>query len=194
VEEPLPAGALDLERLFGNRRLVELEVGPGKGAFLLARARRRPEINVLAVEWVPRYACYAADRAHRAGLENVRVIRADAETVFRSHLADGSLWRVHIHFPDPWPKVKHHRRRLIKPAFARDVHRTLRIGGWVGVVTDHADYFGVIARVFGAERGLATVPFAPAAGLSEGLVGTNFERKYASKGRRLFALARLRYR
>jgi tRNA (guanine-N7-)-methyltransferase len=145
------------------------------------------------VEWVNSYAAYVADRAMRSGLANVRLLSADAELLFKKALPDQSVWRVHIYFPDPWPKTKHHRRRLIKPLFAAQVRRVLKIGGWVGVVTDHEEYFGQVQRVFDHQAGLIQVSF-PTPSPEGGYVGTNFEKKYKAGGRRFFALAAIRYR
>jgi tRNA (guanine-N7-)-methyltransferase len=192
LDESSASGQMDLPAIFGNRRPVEIEIGPGKGAFLLRRAAERPELNLLGLEWVRSYACYAADRALRAGLGNVRLLCADAEAVFRTCLPGTSVWRVHIHFPDPWPKRKHRRRRLIKPPFAMNLRRVLRLGGQVGVITDHAGYFHQICRVLSGEVGLAEVPFAGTPGPGRVELGTNFERKYTARGSRFYTFAAVR--
>ena len=192
LELPRAGVRLDLAALFGNARPVEIEVGPGKGAFLLRRAAERPETNLLGVEWIRSYAAYAADRAYRAGAANIRVLCADAGEVFRSHLPARSAWRVHIYFPDPWPKRRHRRRRLIGAAFMRDACRALRIGGWLGVVTDDAEYFRQIRQALWATGGLAEVSFAPER--SGALAGSNFANKYAACGKDFQAVAAIRYR
>jgi len=107
------SGRIDLTAIFSNHLPVELEIGPGKGAFVLERASNRPEVNILAVEWARPCAYYTADRVHRAGLRNVRVIHADA-TVVLPMLPPASIQRLHVYFPDPWPKYRHRHRRLIK--------------------------------------------------------------------------------
>jgi len=182
---------LDLSATFGNRRPVEVEIGPGKGAFLLARAARRPEINFLAIDWVARYAACVADRAYRAGLPNVRALCADAGDIFATGLAGRAVWRVHIYFPDPWPKRRHWRRRLIQPAFAANLRRVLRPGGIAAVATDDAPYFRRIRWVLSAVDGLVEVPFPQAPGRL--LVGSNFERKRLDAGAPAQALAMMRY-
>ena len=192
LDEAPACGHLDLAEIFGNSRPVEVEVGPGKGTFLLRRAAQRPEINLLALEWLGSYAAYAADRALRAGLKNVRVLCADAAAVFTSALPDSSVQRVYIYFPDPWPKRKHHRRRLITVPFLTQVRRVLRLGGWLGIVTDHTGYFRQIRMAVGAVDGLTPVEFHQGPG--EGLIGSNFERKYAAAGRTLLATAAIRRR
>jgi len=187
------AGCVDFAALFGNTRPVEVEIGTGKGTFLVARARQRPEVNFLGIEWARAYAMYSADRFKRHGLENVRMLRADATEFFRKKLADRSIGRLHIYFPDPWPKTKHHRRRLIQAAFIEEARRVLVIGGQLIIVTDHQDYFRQIQAVMRSARGWATTPFPKLGGGDGELVGTNFERKYIAQGRPFYWLARLRY-
>ena len=182
---------MDLGVVFESARPVEIEVGTGKGTFLLARARARPEINLLGLEYARTYALYCADRVRRAGLDNVRMLWADAGTFFKAALADRSVWRVHVYFPDPWPKRKHHRRRLIQPAFIDQVRRVLRPGGQLIIVTDHRDYFDQIRRVLADAQGLARIGFPRMA--DDEIVGTNFERKYIAQGRPVYSLARMHY-
>jgi tRNA (guanine-N7-)-methyltransferase len=179
--------------LFANTRPVEVEVGTGKGAFLLARAAARPDLNFIGIEWARSYCLYAADRVRRAGLTNVRMVRADAAKFFARCLPPRSLLRVHIFFPDPWPKRRHHRRRLIQRDFLADVHRALRLGGQLLIVTDHLDYFDHVRRALHTVPGFAVVPFPQMADRSGEVVGTNFERKYITQGRAFYRLARLAY-
>lgn len=188
-------GPIDFASLFGNRRPVEIEIGSGKGTFLVHRAKARPEVNFLGIEWARKYCRLAADRMARWGLDNVRMLRADAEALFRARVPDDSLQRVHIYFPDPWPKLKQNKRRIIKPPFVRLLHHKLRIGGQLAVVTDHRAYARQMAWVLLAQEGFATVPFPRTHGAETGeVVGTNFERKYIAEGRRFFSLAVMKYR
>ena len=183
---------LDLPGLFGNRRPVEIEIGTGKGTFLLARATARPELNFIGIEWARAYAVYTADRFRRCGVANVRMLHADAGLFFRHCLADASIWRVHIYFPDPWPKSRHHRRRLIQRPFLDELRRVLLPGGQVLIVTDHREYFEHIQQVFcGAEK-FASIDFPQMADKDDEVVGTNFERKYIAQGRPFHKLARMR--
>lgn len=192
LDPALVKQTLDWAGIFGNAWPVEVEIGPGKGSFILDRARSRPELNLLGIEWVFSYACYVADRASRAGLENVRMLCADAGDVFRTAIPPKSLLRVHIYFPDPWPKRRHAGRRLVKPAFLADVRRVLRIGGWLGFVTDHEEYFLAARLALRQTEGLVEVSFPPHP--EQEIVGSNFERKYRASGRSFFATAALKYR
>jgi len=194
LPDDLGHALLDLRAVFGNNRPVELEIGIGKGTFLLARAAARPELNFLGLEWARPYCAYAADRARRAGLPNVRVLCTDAGEFFQTGLQADCLWRLHIYFPDPWPKHRHHARRLIQPRFLVAVRRALRLGGQLAIVTDHLDYFAHIRRVLTESPGFAATSFPQMADRSGELVGTNFERKYIAQGRRFYHLAVMRYR
>jgi len=193
LDESVARGPVDLPEIFGNPRPVEVEVGSGKGTFLLGRATARPEVNFLGVECARAYCCYAADRIRRAGLTNARMLAADAAHFFEICVPDRSLLRVHVYFPDPWPKRRHHRRRLIQPRFISQVRRALMIGGQLLIMTDHLDYFRQIQRVLTGARGLAAVRIPRPADPGGESVGTNFERKYIPLGRSFYGVACLRY-
>lgn len=193
LDESAADGLLDLPAIFGNTRPVELEIGTGKGTFLLARAPARRELNFLGIEWARAYCHYAADRFTRARIDNVRMLRADAAGFMRHCLADESLWRVHVYFPDPWPKRRHRRRRLIQPWFTDEVRRMLTPGGQLIVITDHMDYSRQIRRVLQDAAGFAHIDFPGMCDQDGQLVGTNFERKYIAQGRMFYAFARMRF-
>ncbi len=185
---------LDLPGIYGNRRPVELEIGTGKGTFLLERARQRPEVNFLGIEYAKAYGLYAADRFRRHSLKNARMICADAAAVIADALPPASIFRVHIYFPDPWPKRKHHRRRLIQPTFVQQVLRILQPGGQLLIKTDHRGYFSWMRGVLSDTPGLARTEFPQVVDSERpGKVGTNFERKYIREGRYFYRMAFLRY-
>ena len=186
---------LDFSKLFGNCHPVELEIGSGKGTFLVHRAKARPELNFLGIEWARPYCSYAAHRLSRWGLRNVRMLRTDARTFLRNRVSSGSLQRVHIYFPDPWPKAKQRKRRIIQPGFIQLLHSKLIVGGQLAVITDHRNYARQIAWAIYNTPGYATVPFGRTHGAEDGeVVGTNFERKYIGQGRSFFALAVMKWR
>jgi tRNA (guanine-N7-)-methyltransferase len=180
---------IDFAALFGNANPVELEIGMGKGTFLTEQAKARPDVNFFGIEWARWFWRYASDRLRRSGAANARTIRAEASFFLREFVADHALAVVHIYFPDPWPKARHHKRRLIQPPFVKELQRVLIPGGRVQIVTDHKDYFEQIEQ---AVRGstLTVIDYNRPGSAAEGeFVGTNFERKYRRDGRPFFAIA-----
>ncbi|NJL32361.1 MAG: tRNA (guanosine(46)-N7)-methyltransferase TrmB [Phycisphaerales bacterium] len=169
---------------------LELEIGSGKGTFLVQHASLLPGVNFIGIEYARAFWKYAADRVRRHQLANVRLFYGEAAMFVRGYVPDGCLRQVHIYFPDPWPKTRHHKRRLVQADFLRELHRVLEPGGAVRLATDHADYFawmqdhaGQVGDLFICET------FEPPRGAGEGeLVGSNFERKYRREGRPFHAL------
>lgn len=182
---------LDWRRLFGNDRPIEVEIGTGKGGFLLARAREHPELNFFGIEWAGKYYRYAVDRMSRWGVTNVRLVRTDALHFFVVLCPPESVHVLHVYHPDPWPKKRHHKRRLFQPRFVEAAVRALVPGGVVRVQTDHAGYFDVIRGLLTGHPQLREVPFDDARfGIADdGRVETNFEIKYRREGRDIHRLA-----
>ena len=188
---PFADGAIDLRAWFGpkdsddNRKPLELEIGSGKGTFLVQQATLTPHINYIGLEYAKPFWRYAADRCRRHGLKNVKLIRAEAAVFLRNYVPDGCLRQVHIYFPDPWPKARHHKRRLVQTPFFHELHRVLQPAGHVRLATDHSDYFTWMQEHAAAARELfEPLPFESPQSAGEGeLVGTNFERKYRREGR-----------
>jgi tRNA (guanine-N7-)-methyltransferase len=184
-------GKIDFVRIFGRAGPVHIEIGSGKGTFLLNQARAQPGDNFLGIEWARKYYRYAVDRIGRWGLTNVRIIRTDAATFLADFVPDGSVECFHIYFPDPWPKKRHHKRRFICPANLEHLIRCLRTGGQLKITTDHADYFEQIKKVLTARNEkLQEIDFLPTTGAEASeWVGTNFERKYFKDQRTIYTLA-----
>ena len=185
---------LDFAAVFGNDRPVEMEIGMGKGTFITESARAHPEVNFFGIEWARWFWRYASDRLRRNGCVNARTVRADAAFFVREFVKDDALAVLHIYFPDPWPKKRHHKRRLIQGPFLEQVQRILVPGGRLQVVTDHQDYFEQIEMVVKGSR-LTVVEYNRPGQAAEGeFVGTNFERKYRREGRPFYAVAALKGR
>ncbi len=184
-------GKIDFVRVFGRACPVHIEVGAGKGTFLLNQARAQPGNNFLGIEWARKYYRYAVDRIGRWGLTNVRIIRTDAAAFLADFIPDNSVDCFHIYFPDPWPKKRHHKRRFICPANLEHLVRCLKTGGQLKIATDHADYFEQIKTVLTARNEtLQEIDFLPTAGAEAcEWVGTNFERKYLKDQRPIYTIA-----
>ncbi len=176
--EPAP---LDFAQVFGNANPVELEVGFGKGLFLLTSAEAHPDVNYLGVEIIRKYQLWAATRLVRRGVRNVRLVCADARTWLRQHVAGGTFQTAHVYFPDPWWKTRHRKRRLFTAEFVRECARCLKPGGQLHVATDVQDYFGVMTELIQSET-----PLRPIAVPEAGQPLTNFERKYQLENRPIY--------
>ena len=169
---------LDWREVFATPQPLEIELGCGKGAFLAWAAQTRPHHNFLGVERQLVRLRRVDKKAHRFGLANVRLLRVEANYFVTKLVPDHSVAGYHIYFPDPWPKRRHHDRRLINPVFVMELHRTLGPGGAVNVATDDADYFAAMQATF-AQSGKfsATAPEAlPAAAQTE------FEKIFLAQG------------
>lgn len=145
------AGRLDLAAVFGREAPVVLEIGFGMGETTLALAAADPGRDVLAVDVHAPGAGALLRGVEAAGIGWVRVMLADALTVLREDLAPGSLAEVRLFFPDPWPKARHHKRRIFTPAFAALVASRLEPGGRLHAATDWAHYAAQMVRVISAE-------------------------------------------
>lgn len=184
---------LDWRELFGNDHPVEVELGTGKGGFLLRRALTCPERNLLGVEWANRYFRFAADRLRRHGVTNARMVRTDAAHFIRVLCPRDSIQVLHVYHPDPWPKKRHHKRRLFQKPFVDAAVACLVPGGRWAVQTDHAEYFGVIRELLLGHPELDETPFDdPGFGVDAGSMATNFEIKYAREGRGFYRIAVVR--
>ncbi len=177
---------LDAARVFGAPVPIEVELGTGKGRFLLEWAAAHPGTGVIGVERARKYLEMAAARAARAGLVNVRLVHTSAEDLLFRCLAPASAAAVHVYFPDPWPKKKHHKRRFFRPENVARIAEVLAPGGLLRVKTDHEGYAGVIAEVLAGEPRLAAVA---AAETFEAIPATNFEVKYARDERPVYRFA-----
>ena len=181
--------ALDLDAIFGRHAARVVEIGFGNGENLLALAERHPEHDHLGIEvhgaGVGRVLAGARDR----GLTNLRVVRHDAVEVFEHGLAPGSVDEVLIFFPDPWPKARHNRRRLVQPAFASLVVRALGADGVLRLATDWEPYAEHMLEVLDAEPGLVNVAgadrFVPR---PDDRPVTRFERRGESLGHAIYDL------
>lgn len=184
-------GKIDFVRVFGRAGPVHIEIGAGKGTFLLNQAGAQPGDNFLGIEWARKYYRYAVDRIGRWGLTNVRIIRTDAAAFLADFIPDSSVECFHVYFPDPWPKKRHHKRRFVCPANLELMIRCLKTGGQLKIATDHADYFEQIKTVLIARNEkLQEIDFLPTAGAEASeWVGTNFERKYLKDQRSIYTIA-----
>ncbi len=141
IELPDITNKLNLEGLFAKESPIEIDIGCGKGRFLLSRAASYPDTNFIGIDRMNGRLGKLDRKIIRANLENVRLIKLEAAYVISELMPPNAISTYYIFFPDPWPKRKHHRRRLMSTDFLDALHRTLISGGTVNFSTDHLDYF-----------------------------------------------------
>lgn len=171
-------------------RPLEFEIGSGKGTFLVQQARLQRETNFLGAEWAAAYARHAADRARRHGLENVRMLHGNAVEFISHWCPDGIIDVLHLYFSDPWPKKRHHKRRVVQDESLVQFHRLLRGNGQFRIVTDHIDLWHWYEEHMERNASMfERCEYEPPASAGEGeFVGTNFERKFRIEGRSFNAM------
>jgi tRNA (guanine-N7-)-methyltransferase len=181
---PHPSPLTPFQSLFGNSNPVEIEVGTGKGLFLLHAAAARPDVNFLGIEIVRKYQLYAATRYAIRNMPNVKTACADAKFVLREFVPPASVAAVHVYFPDPWWKQRHRKRRVFTPEFAADAARAITLGGRLYIASDVEEYFGVMTAIVRAMPAFCERPdeVERAAPQTETGYATNFERKARAAG------------
>jgi len=224
VEPPADGQMVDPMRWFETPGPFELEIGCGKGGFLLHRAMRNPQIRMLGIEWANKFFKHCAERMARRGVTNVRVMRTDAKFFVMNHLPAECVSVLHLYHPDPWPKKRHRKRRLVQEPFVAAAVRALVRGGQWLIQSDHAEYFEQMQRLIGGHAEMREIAWEESAAPmirppeveSEESAGeevermaarervstdpavdwkgTNFEIKYAREGRAIYRVAFARNR
>jgi tRNA (guanine-N7-)-methyltransferase len=178
---------LDFAALFGRSAPVELEIGCGMGEAAVAMAAARPEHDFLAVDVHTPGLGNVLRLAERAGLTNVRAASGDALDLLRAQIPADALEAVHTYFPDPWPKARHHKRRIVRPDVVALIADRLRVGGMLHCATDWAEYAEEMRQVLAGEPRLANC-FPGFALRPAHRPVTKFEARAAQDGREVFDL------
>jgi tRNA (guanine-N7-)-methyltransferase len=142
------------ELLFARPAPLEVEVGSGKGLFLQSAASAALDHNFLGIEIAEKYARFAAARLAKHELPNAVMVHGDGQRLFGELLPDGSVAAVHVYFPDPWWKKRHHKRRVMNESFVRQIERTLVPGGRLHYWTDVEERFRATLELIAAETSL----------------------------------------
>lgn len=187
LEVPDPPRPLDWSTVFANDHPVEIEVGFGKGLFLLNASQACPALNFLGIEILRKYQLFTATRLVKRGARNVRLAKADARLFLRDCVRGGSIQAIHVYFPDPWWKKRHQKRRVFTADFAVQCERVLQAGGRLHVVTDVPEYFAVITELVAKHTRLTALPIPePQAPAADQNYLTNFERKFRMVGKPIY--------
>ena len=169
---------LDLSQLFDAARPLEVELGCGDASFIAEYARRNPETNFIGVERLLGRIQKLHRKGSRLGLANLRGVRIESSYFLQWLLPPHSASALHIYFPDPWPKKKHRKHRLINEAFPALARTTLQPAGTVYLRTDDADYFQQMNEVFEAAQEFKRIETPPV--LAE--IVTDFEHDFNAQG------------
>lgn len=169
---------LDLTKLFPTPQPVEVELGCGDASFIAAYARLHSERNFIGVERLLGRIRKLDKKGRRAGLTNLRGVRIENAYFLEWLLPKHSASAIHVYFPDPWPKLKHRRHRLISEGFPALAHVALVRGGKVFLRTDHEDYFEQMQTVFAASPLFTPTETPP----ELAAVVTDFERDFLAEG------------
>jgi tRNA (guanine-N7-)-methyltransferase len=177
---------LNFDALFGRQAPRVLEIGFGNGESLVQQAQENPDFDFIGIEVHEPGIGHCMLKAHDAGITNLRLVNHDAVEVLELAIPPESLHRINLYFPDPWPKKRHHKRRLIQPAFVAKLHSRLQAGGTLHIATDWANYAEHIddvmreATLFELEERREHAGDQPLA-----RPGTKFERRGLKRGHRI---------
>jgi tRNA (guanine-N7-)-methyltransferase len=172
---------LDLLAIFGRVAPLHVDLGCGDGSFLCELARRHPDVNFLGTEKLVGRVTQVCRKA--ASLENVRVLNVESSYAIRYLLPEASVETFYLLFPDPWPKRRHHRRRIVTHDFLSSVHRALQADGVLRIATDQHDYFEQIDRTAKNQSGFGAIDFD-----SVERPTTKFERRFHQAGAPIYRL------
>jgi tRNA (guanine-N7-)-methyltransferase len=183
-----PEASVDLPREFGRAAPLIVEIGPGTGESLAAMAAARPDANILAFEVYQPAVAQLLGRLVAQGLENVRIIEADAGAGLRHLLPEGAVDELWMFFPDPWHKAKHHKRRLLSAPFVELAAARIRPGGSWRLATDWADYAEQMRTVLDQHPAFENVAGTGWSPRLESRPVTRFERRGLLAGRTVYDL------
>jgi tRNA (guanine-N7-)-methyltransferase len=169
----------DAASVFGRRAPLEVELGSGKARFLIEAARRAPAHDFLGLELSLAYYRMARERIARAGAGNLRILRADARRFVERALSAASVRAFHVYFPDPWPKRRQRKRRMLDGLGLEWLASRLEPGGTLRIATDHRDYAASIEPLLETVPGLERLPWSALPEPPE----THYELKYRAEGR-----------
>lgn len=176
-------------RIFQSGRRIEVEIGCGKGKFLIARSQQRPEDFFIGVDRIAKWMKIGQRRGEKRNLQNLRFVKFEIRELLKQIPPD-SIACFHIYFPDPWPKRRHRKRRLVNPSFLAELHARLQPAGFVDLATDDSDYFRQMKESVSQELWESSERLNQRfeSEIEEERAKTNYELKYESAGKPLYYL------
>ena len=174
--------SLDSATEFGNDQPLAIEIGSGKGTFLIESATRHPSINWIGIEKSLHYYRVIVERLEKRRLTNARIVNFDAEAVMQRMLPDESVSQVHIYFPDPWPRKREKKRRIAREPKLKSLARIMTRDARGIFVTDHQEYFESAVPEFEKVFSVEAIE------VTEGEPRTNYEAKYREQGRPIYEI------
>jgi tRNA (guanine-N7-)-methyltransferase len=179
--EDLPQPTL-WQEVFGRDAPLVIEIGAGKGHFIRSYAQAEPHKNFIAIERFMKWTKHNADRLPKEGMDHVKLLCGMAQDHLTALFPDQSIDEIHVTFPDPWPKRKHHKHRILQKTYVELFHQKLKKGGELHITTDHQDYFEFAMKEFAPlENKLFTV--VPKQDYPH---KTNYQIKYEREGRPIY--------
>lgn len=180
---------ISLISIFGNTNPIEIEIGCGKGRFIVELADRFPKINFLGLDRAGKWMKKGESKRERRNLRNLKFIKCEAKEFLREYIASGSVDTFYIYFPDPWPKQRHRERRIFEAEFLHLLHEKLIASGVVDIATDDEEYFNAIAISIRTARIVwSCVEESVNQRITHAEVCTNYEAKYRNEGRNIYYL------
>ena len=182
---------LSFSGMFSNSNPIEIEIGSGRGRFIITSARENPYVNYLGIERAYKFFHFMKQRVEEAKVDNVRLLRAEADYFIWGYIPPGSVQAFHIYFPDPWPKTKHRRRRLVNPDFFDLLRSRLVPGGCIHLATDFARYFEIMLKTGRGCAGLEELycRTIDPAGVDPESAATHYERRFFMHGLPIYRAA-----
>jgi tRNA (guanine-N7-)-methyltransferase len=167
---------------------IIIEIGSGKGRFLFKVALENPDKNFLGIEKSLKYSRILNRRAKKENLNNLRLLNTEAGYFVSKYIPENSVSEYHIYFPDPWPKKRYNKRRLVNPAFLQALIPSLKPGGHIHYATDFKEYFDQMIEISRANEGIKEISYKEIDPKDENPESalTNYERKYLIQGKQIY--------
>lgn len=186
IKPPMESNSWNFWDIFNNDHAVEIEIGSGNGHFLAQKCANHSNINYIGIELQYKRVEKAIKKAAHLGAPNIRFISLDANEVVSKYIPANSIHHYYYNFPDPWYKRKHHKKRLFTRTFLKNLVKTMRMEGYLTIVTDHEGYLNWMMDILLIERSLSPVFAPPVLNEYPGYFESLYENKWRKEGRKIY--------